>query len=487
MGCSTIQAAAVRAWTNRASAPYTVVPTSLLLTSNSFVLDQAGKAVVNEWPINVGVIFGRYDEWSRSMWGTPYGNELNESANAKAGIGFNGFKYDTYYAYGQQTPLDRNGAVSTARSGKLRVVYQPLIDHPLVHFNSGAVGSVVDYFDVTLTAGSLSIPSSQQSWFGKQFGTGISLIAFFVFITSFGLVLLKSSYFGAIIQAEPQGLTNVVDTKTRIRYWVIFILGLLPAPLLVNWVIGYPIDIVAQGRSVPILMMASKVFPMPCVNGIFLLNIFTGIIAFLMYLFVFKVFAQKAGCTFDNTGAKLSKQGIFRAALLAICVFLAGYFVLALCDYFFKTDFRFFVLSVKTITPAKWGIFLRYLPAFLFFFLISSMSQNTFTRINNQKEWVNVLLIIISSFGGLLVLHLIDYITLATTGAKAFQFVPGTTYTTALAGMFVWNLMFILPVGAVISRVFFKATGSVWLGGFVNALAVTLFAISNTVLAARVI
>jgi hypothetical protein len=244
-----------------------------------------------------------------------------------------------------------------------------------------------------------------------------------------------------------------------------------------------------MGRSIPIMMPANVVFPLPCVNGIFLLNFITGIIAVILYLVVYNVFAKKAGFTFENTGLKLSGNKIFRAAVLAVSVFAAGYFLLSLCDYFFKTDFRFFTLSIKTLTTPKWGIYARYLPSFLFFFLVSSVSQNTFTRINKQKEWVNIVLIILASFGGLLVLHVIDYISLTNTGAKVFQFIPFTnnapTDTSGLAGILLWGLLFILPIGAVISRIFFRATGSIWAGAFINALVVTLFAISNTVVAAR--
>jgi alpha-beta hydrolase superfamily lysophospholipase len=487
MGGSTIQAGAAKAWQLRESNPGIVVPTAVLPTSQSFSLDGDGNALLAPWPVNLGAVYGRFDEWALSMWGTVKGSDLKTSAIAKAGMGFNDFEYDTYYAYGEKVPMNRSAAVNAAKQGQLRVIYQPPHDHPMIHFSGRAVGNVVDFFDITLTGGAL--PAAPQSWFFKQLGTGISMLAFFVFITAFGLLLLRTGYFGAIKQAEPQGLTTVTGLGSRLRYIIIFIIGLLPAPLLYNWAVGYSIDILASGRAVKILMPASPAFPLPCVNGIFVLNFLTGIIAVALYLFVFKVFAQKAGCTFENMGIKLSGRGVFRAALLAVCVFAAGYFMLSLCDYFFKTDFRFFTLSIKTLTPPKWAVYLRYLPSFAFFFLVNAMTQNTFTRINNQKEGINLLLIILASFGGLLVLHMIDYIALMNTGAKVFQFIPftGGKITAALAGVLLWGLLFILPAAAVMSRIFFRATGSIWVGAFINALVVTLFAMSNTVVAARVI
>jgi len=485
LGGTTIQMGAARAWNERANNPSIVVPTAILPTAQSFVLNADGVSILAAFPVNLGSVYGQFDEWALGMWGTVKGSDLNTTAIAKAGFGFNGFKYDTYYAYNSASPIDRNSAINVARQGDLRIVYQPPHTHPVIHFNARAVGNVVDFFDITLTEGKLA-SQTQQSWFGKQIGTGISLIAFFIFITSFGLLLLKTNYFGAIKQSEPLGLTTITDKQSVIRYWIIYIIGLLPAPLLYNWLVGYPIDITSMGRTVPIVMPASIAFPLPAVNGIFLLNFVLGIIVTVLYLLVFHLFAKKAGCTFDNMGLKLSGNKIVRSAILAITVFAAGYLLLCMCDYFFKTDFRFFTLSIKTITPAKWAIYLRYLPSFLFLFIVMGVSQNTFTRINNQKEWINMILIIISSFGGLLALHMIDYISLKNTGVKVFQFVPYPAKTTAaLAGVLLWGLLFILPVAAAISRVFFKATGSVWTGAFVNSLIVTLYAMSNTVIAAR--
>ncbi|MCL2230772.1 MAG: alpha/beta hydrolase [Treponema sp.] len=485
LGGTTIQLGAARAWKEHKTNPSIIVPTAVLPTAQSFVLDADGNSILAPYPVNLGAVYGKFDEWALGMWGTVKGSDLNSTAIAKAGMGFNGFKYDTYYEYNSPNPIRRHTAINTAKNGNLRIVYQPPHTHPMIHFNARAVSNVVDFFDITLTNGRL-ISQTAQFWFVKQFVTGISLIAFFTFITSLGLLLLRTSYFCSIRRPEPRGLTTIRTNTSRIRYLIIYIIGLLPAPLLYNWLVGYPIDITSMGRTVPIVMPANFLFPLPAVNGIFLLNIFLGIIISILYLLVYNIFAKKAGCTYENMGLKLSNYKIFRSAVLAVTVFAAGYFLLTLFDYFFKLDFRFFTLSIKTLTAPKWAIFLRYLPSFLFLFIVTAVSQNTFTRINNQKGWVNMILIVFSSFGGLLALHMIDYIALKHTGVKVFQFVPYPANTTAaLAGVLLWGLLFILPVAAVISRIFFSATGSIWTGAFVNSLVVTLFAISNTVIASR--
>ncbi len=489
MGATAIQKGAQRAIEAQKTDPNVVVPFALLPTANSFEIVGEGDSAVSlfeGFPINLGVVYGQFDEWAPGMWGVEKGSDINTTIKAKATMGFDLPEYGVYYAYGENTPLNESSAVAAAKEGNLRVIFQPPHTHPVIHFNAESAQNVVDFFAITLNEGNTVIPSNNHAFFSKQMGTGISMIGYFVLIVALGLFLLTTPFFASIIRPEPNGLTAINKGSDWVRYWVIFIIGALPAPLLYNWLVGYPINIAAQGRAVPIIMNASKVFPLPAVNGIFLLNIITAAITMVLYLIVFFGIAKKAGATIQNTGVSLPGKEIAKAALLAVTVFLGSYLAIVLCDYFFKTDMRFFTISIKTLTPVKWGIFLKYMPSFLIFFVVSAISQNTFTRINNKKEWLNIILIILSSFVGLLVLHLLDYVSLMNTGIKMFTTVPGQGTTAALAGVLLWGLLVILPIGAVISRIFFKKTGSVWTGAFINALVVTLYAISNTVIAARI-
>ena len=121
-----------------------------------------------------------------------------------------------------------------------------------------------------------------------------------------------------------------------------------------------------------------------------------------------------------------------------------------------------------------------------------SVIYNTFTRINGVPAWVNYLLIAVASCGGLAVMFAYDYGKLFATGVRGIQYIPGTTspewlatigmaFPTALAGIMLFSLLFILPITAVMSRVCFKKTGSAWLGGFLTAFISLAFAISHMV------
>ena len=55
-------------------------------------------------------------------------------------------------------------------------------------------------------------------------------------------------------------------------------------------------------------------------------------------------------------------------------------------------------------------------------------------------------------------------------------------FPTALAGIMLFSLLFILPLAALASRLLFKKSGSAWLGGFLTAFVVLAFTVSEMVI-----
>ena len=169
------------------------------------------------------------------------------------------------------------------------------------------------------------------------------------------------------------------------------------------------------------------------------------------------------------------------------------YAIVYACSGLSGTEFSFFKFNIMPMDGEHWIAFFKYLPVWLFFFLLVSVIYNSFTRINNAPAWVNYLLIAVASCGGLAVMFAYDYGTLFATGVRGIQYIPGTTsaewiaangfaYPTALGGIMLFSLLFILPISAVMSRVCYKKTGSAWLGGFLTAFVVLTFTISHMVI-----
>jgi Dipeptidyl aminopeptidases/acylaminoacyl-peptidases len=489
LGGSNVQLGALRAFAKQEKNSAIIVPKVVVPTSQAFIPNkEVTDMLLNKYPVNVCAVFGRFDEWANNMWQVRSGIDINMSKKAIAAMGFPGAEYGAYYTVGINKKLTREEAIATAAEGKLRVIYQPQIEHPKIHFSTVAVGYILDAFDITLKGGKEILPTTEQSWPWKQFFTLLVMIGFFLFVIPFAFLMLEIPYFKTIIQPEPVAPSIMTTAKNKIIYWIIFIICLLPAPLLFNWAIGYPIAIKSMDRFVPTVFPLNSYFQLPCVNGTVLLMLLVGAILLAVFIATYFLFMKKNKVAFDNLGVRMSGGNIGKSILLALIIFVATYFLLVIADFFFLSDARFWVFSIKTLTPIKFWILLKYLPFFLFFYLINSLLLNSFTRIRGASEGTNIVLMILANIGGLAVLTILDYTWLFSTGVKLFPSVPfPPNMTSALAGLFVWNFILAVSLAAVSARLFFKKTGSIWLGGFVNSLIVTLFSISNTVAGAGII
>lgn len=487
MGGSTIQIGALRAFNAHQTDPNVVVPKAIMPTSQTFLTNADSTALAyGEFPVNVGVIFSQFDEWHENMWAAPVGKDINKTLKALAGMGFSDATYNTYYAVGDQTPLDRAGAIAAADNDQLRVIFQSHTTHPGTHFSFAAARWAVDFFDITLRDGKATIPPGNQVWIWKEIFTGLAMVGFFLFIVPFTFLLLEIPYFKSIVRPLPVAPSSWATAKNRLLYWLIFLILLLPAPLLWNWAVGYPIDIRDMGRAVPTVLPANNYFNLPAVNGLVILNIILGVLLLVAFTLTYFLIFKKNEVGYDQLGIRLPLKQVAKAFLLAVIVFLSAYMLLVLVRYFFTTDFRFWVWSLRTLTPAKWLTYLRYLPFFLFFFLVTSLTLNSFTRVRDQKDWKNITLMIIAIVGGLVIFTVIDYLVFFNTGRKLWMYVPYPVtpqMTSALSGVLLWGVEFIFPISAVFAYLLYKRTGSIWLGGFINALVITLYAISNTVAA----
>lgn len=489
MGGSAIQNGALRAYQNHEEDASIVVPKAVLPTAQAFVVDEeVTESVLTEYPVNLGSVYGQYDEWAEGMWGVKKGSEINTSPIATAVFGFETPDFNTYYSYGNNNELDQESAMTASETGDLRVIYSPPVNHPAIHFSKTASGHITDFFDMTLLNGETEVAATDQVWLWKEIGTGIGLIGFFLFIPSLGLLLLSLPFFRTIVRKEPDPISVINSGKDRLIYTIFFLLALLPTPFIYVWTIGYPIDIKAMGRTVPTVFPANDILPMPIMNGLVLFNVLAAIVALLFFVVVYFTIAKKQNLASGGLGIRLPLREILKAFLLAVVVFASAYAFLALVHFVFLTDFRFYVLSVKTLTPEKFWMLIKYIPFFAVFFITSSLTLNLTTRVKGASEWKNIILILIASCGSLVALSALDYIALYTTGIKMFETVPYPAGTTsALAGVLLWGLLFILPVAAIYARIFFRKTGSIWVGGFINSFVVTFFALSNTVVAAGIL
>jgi hypothetical protein len=161
-----------------------------------------------------------------------------------------------------------------------------------------------------------------------------------------------------------------------------------------------------------------------------------------------------------------------KSFLFAFLVVFAGYFTLILSDFFFKTDYRFWVFAIKPMNLLQFRIFLSYLIPFIAFFLVSGMVLYGQLRRDNlslgKEMLVNLVLYVI----GFVVLIAYQYIPLFAGGTLAnaaeslwsiiaFQFVP------------------LMTIVALVSTYYYRKTGHIFVGAFMSAMIITWIVVAS--------
>ena len=452
-------------------------------------------------PINMCTIEGTYDEFCELLWGVKDAREYTSSFKFAYGTGGAvNVPSGTYFMYGDTsaTPLTREQAVEAAASAAvtmvpIRAAYSFEGTHSDTYYDETAISYGIDFFDITLRGGAAAIDPADQVWHGRAACGLIGLVSALVAFVALALTLLRAPFFATLVRPEPKSITTCDTPAHGLRYALIYLVCLLPAPLLYYWLVGYPYYMQPQWFKFLTKFWPNEVFNMAPVNSPLLFNVVVGVILLAVYALVFLLIARKAGCGWLNTGLKLPVVQVLKALVLAAVAFGVIYAVVYACSGLSGTEFSFFKFHLMPMDAAHWKSFFVYLPVWLFFFLLVSVIFNSFTRINNAPAWLNYVLIAVASCGGLAVMFTYDYGKLFATGVRGIEYIPGTTspewlaaigmiFPTALAGIMLFSLLFILPLAALASRLLFKKSGSAWLGGFLTAFVVLAFTVSEMVI-----
>jgi hypothetical protein len=206
---------------------------------------------------------------------------------------------------------------------------------------------------------------------------------------------------------------------------------------------------------------------------------FTGLLSIAIMVLSYNLFGKKNGMNLSEAGVKISVPALGKTLLLALVVIAATFFTVFFADYFFKTDFRFWVLAIKAFTPEKLLIALPYLPLFLTWYIANAISVNAFNYNDiGRKEWVNTAILAITNGIGPFLLVLFQYITFARTGELLFirpSFPMGP-----IGGIWLFPIIVILPAAAIISRKIYRVTKNPYLPGLITGTIVVIISCTNT-------
>jgi len=344
----------------------------------------------------------------------------------------------------------------------IRVIYNPNQIHPWNHFSASVVTSLLNYFDESIGAPD-SIDSSNQIWQWKVFFNAIGLIGFFMFVVSFTKVMLNTNAFASLKSSEKAVAGSAPRGVGQLWFWG----GLIVSAVISGWSYLGLYNWSMANR--PAFLPQAPVFYIGIWSAV--MGIVTLVILFLSYLF----FSKKDGLDLRASGVIIPLRTLWKTILLSVVVTVSAFGLVFVADYFFTTDFRLWVLTIKAFTPDKIVIALKYLPLFLLFYVSNSIAVNCFNYVSNSKrEWINTALMALFNGLSAIVIVAIQY---------THFFIEGDVYFTnvsTIVGIWLFPIIVVIPLAAIITRKIYRVTKNPYLGGIIYSIIVTVMLVTNT-------
>lgn len=343
-----------------------------------------------------------------------------------------------------------------------RAIYNPAQIHPWNHFSASAAASGIEFFQDAFGA-PRPIASTNQIWQIKVVFNLIGLVGFAMFILSFAKAMLFTKTFESLKASEEALISPAPSGVGKLWFW-----GGLIVSALFSGFTYFPL-FTWTGNNRPAF------FPQAPVYYIGIWSALIGVFTILVLLLSYKFYAKGQNMNLRKSGISISFMELCKTIILALIVVTAAFGLVFLANYFFKTDFRVWVIAIKAFTPDKIAIALKYLPFFLLFYIANSVAVNCFNYVTvGKKEWMNIALLALFNGISAMVIVAIQYTTFISTGEVFF------TSISNIVEIWLFPMIIILPVAAIFSRKIYKVTKNPYLAGIINALVITIIMCSNT-------
>lgn len=445
---------------NQAEVP--LIAAALLVSNDANYTNPESKEYYNKYGSrDVGIFHTQYDEFfyrtydaTGKVLTSPRDYMGTDNAQSFLNFGVSKEDFDGTRVAGKVYTENVDGKEA------MRVIYSHPMIHPWATFSSTEAHDLVSFFDEALGAPNM-IDAGAQTWQWKEFFNAIGLIGFGIFLVAFARALLSVRFFAGLRVAEP--IAAAPSSRTSLVWFWTSMVGFA---IISGWTY-IALSTVADAIKPPFMPQGPPFF-------IGLWAAVNGLVA-LVYLAVYYLLqGRKNGMTLKSVGLLPGWRAVGLSALLSATVVTAAFGLVFIVDYFFKTDFRLWVIALKAFGPDKIGIAWLYLPLFLLYFVANSIALNSFSRFTIKgKEWINTAVLALFNALGPIVLVIAQYTNFFTTGFTIEGF--GGIYS-----IWLFPVVVILAVAAVVSRKIYRATNNPYIAGFIMASVVTMMSVSNT-------
>lgn len=354
-------------------------------------------------------------------------------------------------------------------NGTLRVIYQPKITHPLIHFDPNSTADVISFFTYAFDIDT-DLGPNNQTFLLKEICNGIALVGLFMLLWPLLEMLLTTPAFAELKATGEAPLLPALDSSAKKRkFWIGIALGgavsFATACLTIPTYRAIFADCVAGKPGV--------FFNASTMNCVMTWTAFNAIWGFFWFWFNFKKDKAAGVRTDEMIGWKITWKEFWKSLGLAATILGLIFAIVWFCKWAFNTDFRFWTPAVKTFQVGKLLEYFMYWPVFFAFYLANSLSVNGAMRVEGMNEKKNLLIAGFANIIGCGLMWAIQYGALIFRGTVVWQ----KEWIDVLVIAFcVWQL-FLAPF---ILRKFFKSTGKNWVGAMVVSSIYVFMGIMHT-------
>jgi len=350
----------------------------------------------------------------------------------------------------------------------IRTIYQPSVTHPSSHFSKQSTIDTIEFFEMTL-GGQNPIAASNQIWQWKELFNCLGLVGVAMFLMNFAILMVYTPFFSSL-RANEVVAPIPLQKEGKIWFWCSLAATALFGVLIFSPLCKALDGVEGYGYNLALIPQTS-----PFVIGMWamLCGLFSILCMVLFYIF----HGKKNGFRLAGRGVTMPFKKIGKTVLLALIVVTVAYGWVFFADYFFKTDFRIWVLAMKAFEADK--LLVSILPAILFlvFYIANSVAINSFNYNDiGKKSWINTLITTLFTVAPAIILLFIQYSALQTTDFFLFR----STFMERISTVWLYPFLVILPATTVLSRKIYRITNNPYLPGIINALIITLISCTNT-------
>lgn len=394
------------------------------------------------FPRNLGLVWTQFDEFSQQMWLTTTAAEARSGAKMRA-------------LFGTAAPVEVGRMYGSIDDGTARMLYSPAVTQPGAHITTIGVAPVIDWVQRTTRAPS-PLPRTDQVWVWKEAGTAAALVGFVLALFAIAGLLLQSRVFAPLSMR-----TAPAAGVTGFAWWLAALIAAAVPVATYFWANNETASIIAPSRW----------FPQNITTGLMGWALLNAAISLVLLLLWFVLSGRRNGARADTLGLRVG--GFLRAIGFGLAVVGSAYALLALSQGLFDTGFRFWVVAVKLLSIEQLRIAAIYLLPFTLFFLVFGAVLHAQLRPKGAaSEGADAMVANgLIAGGGFAVLLLAQY--LALFSGQPLPIVE------PLLTVIAFQIVFLLPVAAMLSTFLFERTGSVWPGAWVNGMFVTWYLVAG--------